>query len=1123
MVTERGAYRPGETVHVTALVRDPKADAAGDLPLTLILKRPDGVERERVLTQDQGLGARQVDLALSPTAQRGTWRVALYADPKGQPLAEAAFLVEDLEPERLTFTPQSATPTLDLADPPALTIEAAYLYGAPAGGLTVEGETRLSATDSLPGHPGYRFGLAQEEVQPRSEALPQAQTDAQGRATLIPQLPEMAPSSRPLEAEISLRLIDGNGRPVERSLKLPVTSHQGRLGVKPLFDGSVEEGGSARFEVLALGPDGARRAVKGVRWTLSKVETRFQWYQQDGTWDYEPVVSTQRVADGTLDLNPDAAAQVEARVGWGAYRLELSAQDGGSLPVSLAFEAGWYVAPGAADTPDLLKVSLDRASYRIGETARARIEPRFPGTAVVMVLDDRLISQTMVEVPAEGATVELPVTDAWGPGAYVVATLFRPMDLAAKRMPARALGLAWAAVDPGTRRLMPGLTVTEKASPRSPLEIGIRVPGLAAGEEAFVTVAAVDQGILNLTAYQPPDPDGWYFGQRRLGVALRDLYGQLIDRMQGVPGVVRSGGDGGIGRIQGPPPTEELVAFFSGIVRLDAQGQARVSFALPDFNGSVRVMAMAWTRAGVGHAVKDVLVRDPVVMAAALPRFLAPGDRSRLLLDLTHLEGPAGDFSLTLAGESGHLRFPDAAAPRTLHLAEGGKARLSIPIQGETVGDERLLLTLRTPDGRDLTKRLTLGVRANNPETTQTHRLPLPPGGEVRVGADLLTGLIPGTGSVLVSVGGAGRLDIPGAVMALDRYPYGCSEQLVSRALPLLYLDEVALAAGLPADAKVKERVTQAIGEVLANQSPGGGFGAWDTGGDDPWLDAYVTDFLIRARERGYTVPAIAFDNALDNLRNRLSYVEDFSQGGEGIAYALYDLARTGRAAIGDLRYYAETKLDAFSTPLAKAQLAAALALYGDRPRAETTMRAALATLDRERDGGAWRMDYGSRLRDAAALLTLAAEAGGLGLDLNALAGRVAGAREAVQYTSTQDDAWVLMAAAALMQGAARPELAIDGASPVRPPLPAAGRGQPGRPGPDHRQPRHPARGDPGHSHRGPGHPAGRGRDRLPHRTGLLRPDRPAGRAQGRPPGPAAGGGAHGDRRYQAPGAAHRR
>ena len=124
LVTERGAYRPGESVHVTALVRDAKAQAGSqgmaDLPLTLILKRPDGVERERVLTQNQGLGARQADFALSPTAQRGTWRAALYTDPKGPALAEVAFLVEDFEPERLTFTPTSPVPAIDPADPPGL-------------------------------------------------------------------------------------------------------------------------------------------------------------------------------------------------------------------------------------------------------------------------------------------------------------------------------------------------------------------------------------------------------------------------------------------------------------------------------------------------------------------------------------------------------------------------------------------------------------------------------------------------------------------------------------------------------------------------------------------------------------------------------------------------------------------------------------------------------------------------------------------------------------------------------------------------------------------------------------------------------------------------------------------
>jgi hypothetical protein len=439
-------------------------------------------------------------------------------------------------------------------------------------------------------------------------------------------------------------------------------------------------------------------------------------------------------------------------------------------------------------------------------------------------------------------------------------------------------------------------------------------------------------------------------------------------------------------------------------------------------------MAMAWSKAGVGHAVKDVLVRDPVVMAASLPRFLAPGDSSRMAIELTHVEGPPGDMTLSIDAAKGHLAIAPEAAVQTIRLPQGGRARLDVPLTARTVGDEALTIRLRTPDGRDLIKALTLGVRANAPAIARTRAIPLPPGGEVTLGADALADLVPGTDSVLVSAGGAGRIDIPGVLMALDRYPFGCSEQLVSRALPLLYLDQVALAAGLPADAHVGERVRTGVDEVLANQSASGGFGVWGGGAEDAWLDAYVTDFLTRARERGHAVPTVAFDNALDNLRNRLAYAGDFSDGGEDLAYALYVLARNGRAAIGDLRYYAETKLDAFATPMAKAQIAAALALYGDRPRSDAAFRAALADLDRGRDdGSAWRRDFGSALRDTAAILTLAAEAGTQAVDLDALAQRLAARRETASYTSTQDDAWTLLAAQALMQGAARPELSVDG------------------------------------------------------------------------------------------------
>src|SRR5690606_30706362 len=170
--------------------------------------------------------------------------------------------------------------------------------------------------------------------------------------------------------------------------------------------------------------------------------------------------------------------------------------------------------------------------------------------------------------------------------------------------------------------------------PRQPMTIPVSIANLEAGAKAYVTVAAVDVGILNLTNFKPPAPDDWYFGQRKLGMEIRDLYGLLIDRMLGVPGSLRSGGDGGPARLAAPPPTEKLVAFYSGIVEVGPDGKASVSFDLPEFNGTVRVMAMAWSRTGVGHASKDVIVRDPVVVTASLPQFLSTGDKSRLLVEI---------------------------------------------------------------------------------------------------------------------------------------------------------------------------------------------------------------------------------------------------------------------------------------------------------------------------------------------------------------------------------------------------------------------------------------------------------------------------------------------------------
>ena len=280
------------------------------------------------------------------------------------------------------------------------------------------------------------------------------------------------------------------------------------------------------------------------------------------------------MASGTADATPGAPAKIEARLDWGRYRLEVS--DATGLISSTVFNAGYWADEGA-DSPEVLDVALDKPSYRIGDTARIKITTRMPGRALVAVLNSGLLTTQEIDVPAGGGEVPIRVGDAWNPGAYVTVMLYRPMDEKAKRMPGRALGLRWLAIDQAPRTLSVTIDAPEKVKSGGVLTVPVKLAGLAAGEEARVTVAATDVGILNLTRFETPKPDGWFFGQRRLGSEIRDLYGRLLDGMRAERGKLRSGGDGGGGMgMQGSPPVEATLALFSGIVQVGADGTAKV-------------------------------------------------------------------------------------------------------------------------------------------------------------------------------------------------------------------------------------------------------------------------------------------------------------------------------------------------------------------------------------------------------------------------------------------------------------------------------------------------------------------------------------------------------------------
>ena len=1034
--TERGVYRAGETVHLNALVRDDAGIAVEHLPLTLILSRPDGVEDRRVVSDENALGGHGFALAMSDNAMRGVWSAALHVDPRQPALARTSFLVEDFVPDRIAFDMEADVDTIAIGEMARIDVEGRYLYGAPARGLELEGETAIRTTREWAAFPGYHFGLDDEEdfgatVEPLT-GLPQ--TDAQGRASFDVALGAFPATTRLLDATVTLRMREAGGRAVERRLTLPVMPETRMIGIRPDFTGgSVPENTTASFSVIMADATGARRAHEGLRWSLKRIERSHQWYRTQSGWNYEPVTRTSEVASGHVDVSREDPGRIALPVEWGRYRLELETDDPMGPATSFAFEAGWFVEVTTTETPDALEIALDRDRYAPGDTARLKITPRSAGEALVTVGSDRLHETFTASIPQEGGEIAIPVSDKWGAGAYVTATLYRPGDDAESRMPARAIGVTWLPVDPGERKLQVALDLPEMAAPRETLSIPVSVENLPAGARAFVSISAVDVGILNLTNHAAPDPEGWYFGQRGLGLEIRDLYGRLIDGSLGMAGRLRTGGDGGI-LIEGSPPSEELLAFSSGPVALDAQGRGTVTFDLPEFNGTARITAVAWTAQGVGEAEAEVIVRDPLVVTASAPRFLAPGDRTLMRLDIANTDAPEGEYRLSINFE-GNAGIELGTVPESIWLGAGGAQALTLPMRATATGESVVTVHLESANAHDadpiaITRTTALTVRPAAMPVTQQRIVTLgADGGALRLDEGLLGESLLDGAFISIGVSPRAAFDIPSVLLTLDRYPYGCVEQISSRAMPLIYAAELSRLSGLEVDPGLDERIAQAIDRVLDFQISTGGFGLWGPrGGGDLWLDAYVGEFLTRASENGHAVPARAMARMLENLQNALSYTTDVEAQGTQIAYALYVLARNSRASVGDLRYYADTRIDGFESPMARAQLGAALALYGDSERAERAFASALrkALADAGSDWRA-RADFGSPLRDGAAMLALAAETSPMPSAIPAMMDLVADARDARSHTSTQEQAWMLLAARAMRMAETDIALEIDG------------------------------------------------------------------------------------------------
>ncbi|MEL9683409.1 alpha2-macroglobulin, partial [Escherichia coli] len=699
MFGPRDLYRPGETVILNGLLRDADGKALPNQPIKLDVIKPDGQVLRSVVSQPEN-GLYHFTWPLDSNAATGMWHIRANTGDNQYRMWD--FHVEDFMPERMALNLTGEKTPLTPKDEVKFSVVGYYLYGAPANGNTLQGQLFLRPLrEAVSALPGFEFGDIAAENLSRTLDEVQLTLDDKGRGEVSTES-QWKETHSPLQVIFQGSLLESGGRPVTRRAEQAIWPADALPGIRPQFASKsvydyrtdstvkqpiVDEGSNAAFDIVYSDAQGVKKAVSGLQVRLIRERRDYYWnWSEDEGWqsqfDQKDLIENEQ----TLDLKADETGKVSFPVEWGAYRLEVKAPN--EAVSSVRFWAGYSWQDNSdgsgAVRPDRVTLKLDKASYRPGDTIKLHIAAPTAGKGYAMVeSSEGPLWWQEIDVPAQGLDLTIPVDKTWNRHDLYLSTLVvRPGDKSRSATPKRAVGVLHLPLGDENRRLDLALETPAKMRPNQPLTVKIKA-STKNGEkpkQVNVLVSAVDSGVLNITDYVTPDPWQAFFGQKRYGADIYDIYGQVIEG-QGRLAALRFGGDGDELKRGGKPPVNHvnIVAQQALPVTLNEQGEGSVTLPIGDFNGELRVMAQAWTADDFGSNESKVIVAAPVIAELNMPRFMASGDTSRLTLDITNLTDKPQKLNVALTA-SGLLELV-SDSPAAVELAPGVRTTLFIPVR----------------------------------------------------------------------------------------------------------------------------------------------------------------------------------------------------------------------------------------------------------------------------------------------------------------------------------------------------------------------------------------------------------------------------------------------------------
>ena len=971
---ERGVWRPGDPIYLSFILEDIENQLPADYPLVFDLINPMGQTLVHRINKQGENGFYSFHTSTATDAPTGNWTAKITV---GGAVFSRRIRIETIKPNRIKATLEFNTDLLTRSRiKTPIGITAAWLHGSPAKDLAVKVSMTLRPTKTtFEKYSQFQFLFPNTQFKPEEMEVDSSKLDAEGKTKFKLKIAALGAPGM-LMANFTTRVFEKSGAFSIISQKVKFSPYKSYVGIKMASNGrdnwyktdEVQE-----VNVVTVDEEGKPIQRQNVKVRLYKISWRWWWnsYNDDlasyVTSTYKKPVSVQYV-----NTKPNGLASFNIKINYRSYedngRYLIVAEDpiSGHQTGKVVYFSKWYGRlGGGAVGANMLSFNSDKDKYLVGETANISIPSSKNGRALISIESGaKVIDLFWVKTEENETKFSFPITDEMAPNVFINISLIQPHAQTINDNPIRMYGVIPIEVEDPNSRLLPKISMKDALKPEKEFELTISEEK---GRAMTYTLAIVDEGLLDITNFQTPDPWSRFNAREALGIRSWDMYDQVV----GAYGarLEKAFAIGGDGTLKNPSKNKanrfKPVVLFAGPFTLDQGDSKKHKFKMPNYIGSVRVMVIAGDNGAYGNAEKAVAVKEDLMLLATLPRVLGPSEEVVLPVTLFAMSKNIKKVSVSLktndklqvvGSKTNTIIFKKTGEQmvyfRLKVRKELGKATAHIvATSGNHKAHYDIELDIRTPN------QLAINISDALVEKATTWDASYSAMG------------VKNTNSVVLEVSGIPSMGLERRLEELIGYPHGCIEQTTSKVLPQLFLPDL-VKLNTQERSELESNIMAGLNKLLTFQTSSGGFSYWPGNAyNNNWGTSYAGYLMILAEQKAYQLPVHLKDNWLSFQRLSAQTWRDRGYYGDQLnqAYRLYTLALAGKPEMGAMnRLNQSSNLNSRS----RLMLALAYAEVGQKKMAKKLLQSIslnhVAKTDYYHD-----YTYGSSTRDEAIRLML--------------------------------------------------------------------------------------------------------------------------------------------------------